>query len=802
MKRTVSAVMLSLLVLGMLTLAFNIELKLVKGSTLTPHSPIFIDGDSGFVPANGVTGGSGTASDPYIMEGWDISASTTHGIEIRNTRAHFIIKNVLIHDGRPYGYSGIVFQNVSNGAILYIESSDNYQGFSGVDVSDTRIMNSTYLGVSWSGGIGISNSLNNTIAFNNLTNAQIGIGGNYTLVIGNRVTYGGNGIGISGYHNLVADNVVSNCGWYAIIVSVGYENIVTNNDASYSVDGIAIDGGGRNRITKNRVHHNSKGITVAHYALSSSDNYIIGNDVYSNAYGIVFEEVPSSGNFIYHNNLIDNTWGQAYCVSGAINTWDDGYPSGGNYWSNYVGVDVDGDGIGDAPYVIDVDNQDRYPLMHPWSPPTIRVAVLDSWGADVYDGTIFPWLNNEWSRYGLASIKIDYTSLNKEGISYGDIVLTKADVLIISHAYSGWDFTDSEINAIRRYVEEGHGLIGTYGTLIPENNRKLAELFGMNVSTNYGYPILSSGIFNILDVAHPLFASLPNPFIAPTVSETIYVPSHDWTFEGVTDGTILALTTDNEAAIIARSATYRSVYFTNQMEEKEVGMPETSIQAFYNAIVWAASPPQAYSLTITATVGGTTDPAPGTYTYTANSSVQVTAIPEANYLFDHWELDTINVGSANPYNVLMDKDHTLKAVFSPIPPPLSVSISPLSASILVGQSVTFTSTVSGGYTPYSYQWHLNGAPVSGATSNTWAFTPSTSGIYFVYLKVTDAKGNTVQSDAARITVATVPVGGYSIPIQLPATAKPLTPYIILTAILTIAFTTIKRKTTKKTKKPP
>jgi hypothetical protein len=135
-------------------------------------------------------------------------------------------------------------------------------------------------------------------------------------------------------------------------------------------------------------------------------------------------------------------------------------------------------------------------------------------------------------------------------------------------------------------------------------------------------------------------------------------------------------------------------------------------------------------------------------------------------------------------------------------PGITTSISPLSASMNVGQSVTFTSAVSGGYPPYTYQWYLNGNPVLGANASSWTFAPTTSGIYYVYLKVTDAQGNTAQSDAAGITVAAVPVGGYSIPIQTPATAKPLTPYLILTAILTIALTTIKHKTTKKTKKPP
>jgi hypothetical protein len=132
-----------------------------------------------------------------------------------------------------------------------------------------------------------------------------------------------------------------------------------------------------------------------------------------------------------------------------------------------------------------------------------------------------------------------------------------------------------------------------------------------------------------------------------------------------------------------------------------------------------------------------------------------------------------------------------------VAPPLTVSISPMSASILVGQSVTFTSTVSGGYTPYSYQWYLNGNPVSGATSNTWSFTPTASGIYYVHLKVTDAMGNTAQSDTARITAQIVPVGGYSIPIQLPATAKPATIHIALLTILTAIFITIKQKTRRK-----
>ena len=59
------------------------------------------------------------------------------------------------------------------------------------------------------------------------------------------------------------------------------------------------------------------------------------------------------------------------------NSWNDTYPSGGNYWSDYEGLDLNStpsqdvppsDGIGDTPYNIDADSTDYYPLMIPYDP--------------------------------------------------------------------------------------------------------------------------------------------------------------------------------------------------------------------------------------------------------------------------------------------------------------------------------------------------------------------------------------------------------------------------------------------------
>jgi len=127
-------------------------------------------------------------------------------------------------------------------------------------------------------------------------------------------------------------------------------------------------------------------------------------------------------------------------------------------------------------------------------------------------------------------------------------------------------------------------------------------------------------------------------------------------------------------------------------------------------------------------------------------------------------------------------------------PPLEVSISPTSASILVGQSVAFTSTPSGGYSPYSYQWYLGGVPVSGATSGTWTFTPTTSGIYYVYLQVKDANNNIAQSETARITVIpSAPVGGYSISLAKRTPTSQIVAYTLLIALFGAALSLRKRK---------
>lgn len=158
-----------------------------------------------------------------------------------------------------------------------------------------------------------------------------------------------------------------------IVLSAGslYNSIVENNITANRQGGIFLLGSSNyNNIADNN-------ITTSNYGISlylSLNNSMYGNNILSNNCGIRLQ--ACSNNSIYHNNFVNNA-NHVYTVE-STNIWDSGYPSGGNYWSNYSGVDLKKgldqnstgiDGIGDSPCVIDANNKDNYPLMAPYAAP-------------------------------------------------------------------------------------------------------------------------------------------------------------------------------------------------------------------------------------------------------------------------------------------------------------------------------------------------------------------------------------------------------------------------------------------------
>jgi hypothetical protein len=201
-----------------------------------------------------------------------------------------------------------------------------------------------------------------------------------------------------------------------------------------------------------------------------------------------------------------------------------------------------------------------------------------------------------------------------------------------------------------------------------------------------------------------------------------------------------------------------------------------------------------YTLTIAATTGGITNPAIGPHIYQGGTTVQVTAIPDPGFQLDHWELDGSYFGPANPYSLVINQDHTLKAFFKPVPSVFSAVINPTSGSIHVGESLTFNSIVSGGVPPYSnYQWCLDSMPVQGATSSSWTYTPQHASTHFVCLTVTDSNGTTIHSNIAIINVSSTSIGGYSISFAKPNTLSIMIAYMAVVALSSAILSSKKRK---------
>ncbi len=107
------------------------------------HPPIYIEGNDDFTFENGVTGGSGTLEDPYIIENWIIvDGSAENGIFVTNTNAYFIIRNCTLIGFSGDDYSGIRFSNVENGVIDDSDCFDNYYGIL-IQVSSHIIINNS-----------------------------------------------------------------------------------------------------------------------------------------------------------------------------------------------------------------------------------------------------------------------------------------------------------------------------------------------------------------------------------------------------------------------------------------------------------------------------------------------------------------------------------------------------------------------------------------------------------------------------------------------------------------------------------
>ncbi len=180
--------------------------------------------------------------------------------------------------------------------------------------------------------------------------------------------------------NIISNNkIINNDKLNCIKIDHSNNNLISNNTISDNIyHGIRLEYANNNVIVNNYVNNNKAyGMTIS---AESSNNVFISNTVSSNLWGGVCVAEDCENNVFYHNNFLNN---DIYPFDSGINIWNDSYPSGGNYWTEYngndnfqgVNQDISGsDGIGDTPYPIPGgDNKDRYPLMKPYGFPNTPI---------------------------------------------------------------------------------------------------------------------------------------------------------------------------------------------------------------------------------------------------------------------------------------------------------------------------------------------------------------------------------------------------------------------------------------------
>jgi parallel beta-helix repeat protein len=258
--------------------------------------------------------------------------------------------NTVIHEGHGIGLTSSSNCIIANNTVLYNSAYGIalFQACNNVIRGNRCDLNRDYQ-------INLfTDSCNNTITENTLSGSVYGHGiyiftRSNNNVITKNVIFNNSNSGInllSTHNNLISDNIVESNRlrglWIGSTPSTSNGNIIANNTVtSHLLSGIEVSG---------------------------DENEIINNTVTGSEdkYGIYIRE--GVGNRIYHNHL--NNRKNAY--DGGSNIWDNGYPSGGNYWSDYPNPDIysgheqnelGSDGVGDIPYIIDENSSDNFPFI-------------------------------------------------------------------------------------------------------------------------------------------------------------------------------------------------------------------------------------------------------------------------------------------------------------------------------------------------------------------------------------------------------------------------------------------------------
>lgn len=381
--------------------------------------------------------------DEWYKGGWSIRLENGHNNHILNNWMRSDRQGMLIWDQT----NAVVLNNtILGGGIEVLGDQLEYWNTHIIDTTNTVNGRPVRYWKNVTGGtvpldagqVILANCTNVTVENQNVYNTSSGIYMGFSIgnrVVDNIVTGSDGGLGMfNSADNFMANNTASNnsygIGMGASISTLCTNNTMASNTIVNSVMGMGVGECNNCTVANNTIYLSDENALRMIY----SENVTIrDNHFLDNVGGI--KVWYSNNNKIYHNNFIRNLR-QAYNhLTPNVNQWDDGYPSGGNYWDDYSGVDVKNgpnqdipgsDGFGDTPYVIDASSRDRYPSMYPFGyPQTPEILRATLTGNDLENVTI-EWSLSPDDGAGLGTV-VGYrifrnTTYNFRGLHYESIV--------------------------------------------------------------------------------------------------------------------------------------------------------------------------------------------------------------------------------------------------------------------------------------------------------------------------------------------------------------------------------------------
>ena len=511
-------------------------------------------------------------------------------------------------------------------------------------------------------------------------------------------------------------------------------------------------------------------LTVAHntfesnegpgLCLESSFDANITDNLFANNTAEGLQVYDSARIRTFRNAFADNyIYGgsQAYDSSPNPNTWDDGYPHGGNFWSNYRGADrcigpgqdvCNGpDGIGDSPYAIQVRGTDRYPLMRPPGndtvPPTVGITAPTD-GATV----------------NVSSIAVTGVAADSGG--------SGLQVVRVRVSGGGWytaaglaDWTASAILAsgINRIDAQAWDNAGNPSTIASVNVTFTAPPpppppTNTPPYANFSWTPASGDTSTVFTFTSTSFDSQDPPNLLQV--------RWDWESDGTWDTAwSTEATAQHQFAVLG---TYNVT-----MEAKDTGGLTGSQTATVIVTPTPPPPPPPIFVGITAT------PTEGTMPLTVSFTSSVTG-GVSPYSYD-WEFgDGSKSNAANTVHIYITGGNftvwlnvndavgtSVQSAFSFVnvtPAAVNLTVTPPTRFVegSTGISVNFTASVTGGTPPYTYHWDFGDGGQSDAPNP--AHTYATNGTYRVSVTVTDAQEQSVtRTFEFTVPLHSIPPGG-------------------------------------------